>query len=127
MSTEDTSTIFALHRLGVIVTEDRRPGRGWGWSMQNDKIIRPWVGPYSSSAAAATAAMDWVLDQTWRGVLHPILQAEVGADDRSPRAGADDSYLGANGEDLLAPWLRAFERGVLADEVRPLGDTQSQF
>ena len=127
MSTEDMATTFALHRLGIAVTQDIRPGRGWGWSMQNDKIIRPWAGPYASSAAATTAALDWVLDQTWRGVLHPILQAEISADDRSSSAGGHNCYLGANGEDLLAPWLRAFERDVLADEVRPLGDTQSLF
>jgi hypothetical protein len=119
MSTEEMATTFALDRLGIAVTEDERLRRGWGWSMQNEKIIRPWSGPYATSAAAANAALDWVLEQTWRGVLHPILQADISADDRYPTTGGDGS-LGVNGGDLLAPWLRAFERGVLADEVRPL-------
>ena len=122
MSHEEAAMEVALQRLGIAVTQDMRPRRGWGWSMQNDKIIRPWVGPYATCADATAAALDWVLDQTWRGVLHPILHAAAGADDRHAAASTDDRYLGPSGDDLLVPWLRAFQRDVLADEVRLLGD-----
>jgi hypothetical protein len=90
--------------------------------MQNDKIIRPWAGAYATYADAVDAALDWVLEQTWRGVLSPILQAELSPDDRSSAAAGDDRYLSRNGDALLAPWVRAFERGVLADTVQPLGN-----
>jgi hypothetical protein len=101
----------ALQRLGIVVTQDLRSRRGWGWSMHNDKIIRPRVGPYATCADATDAALNCVLEQIWRGVLHPILRATTSADDRE---------IGPSGDDLLEPWLRTFQRDVLADEVRLL-------
>jgi hypothetical protein len=113
MCNHETAMSIVLQRLGISVTLDPRARHGWGWSMQNDKIIRPWAGAYVTYADAADAALDWVLEQTWRGVLGPILQAEASPDDRFPAA---------QGDDLLGPWVRAFERGVLADAVQPVSN-----
>lgn len=122
MCYEQTSMDIALQRLGISVTPDPQARRGWGWSMHNDKIIRPWAGAYATYADAADAALGWVLEQTWRGVLAPILQAEASPDDRLSAANGDARRLGSSSEDLLAPWVRAFERGVLADAAQPLGN-----
>jgi hypothetical protein len=111
MNHEQAAMTLALQRLGIVVTQDVRSRPGWGWSMHNDKIIRPWVGPYSTCADATDAALDWVLEQIWRSVLHPILHATTSADDRE---------MGPRSDDLLEPWLRAFQRDVLADQVRLL-------
>ena len=120
MRYEEAATTIALQRLGISVTPDPRARRGWGWSMQNDKIIRPWAGSYASYDDAVDAALEWVLEQTWRGVLSPILQAETSPSDCALAAHGDNRYLGAESDVLLAPWVRAFERGVLADMVQPL-------
>ena len=122
MRYEESAMNTALQRLGISVTPDPRARRGWGWSMQNDKIIRPWAGAYATYADAVDAALDWVLEQTWRGVLSPILQAEASLDDRLAGSDRDQRHLDVNGDALLAPWVRAFERGVLADVVQPVGN-----
>jgi hypothetical protein len=122
MRYEQTAMDIALQRLGISVTSDPQARRGWGWSMHNDKIIRPWSGAYATYADAVDAALDWVLEQTWRGVLAPILQAQASPDDRLPTSAGGACRPGSHSEDLLAPWVRAFERGVLADAVQPIGN-----
>jgi hypothetical protein len=122
MRYEESAMNIVLQRLGISVTTDPQARRGWGWAMHNDKIIRPWAGAFATYADAADAALDWVLKQTWRGVLTPILQAEASPDDRFAATTGDARRLGLNSEDLLAPWVRAFERGVLADAIQPVGN-----
>jgi hypothetical protein len=122
MCYEQATMDIALQRLGISVTPDPQARRGWGWSMHNDKIIRPWAGAYATYADAADAAIDWVLQQTWRGVLAPILQSATSPDERLWATNGDARRLGSSSEDLLAPWVRAFERGVLADAAQPLSN-----
>ncbi|HWQ12557.1 MAG TPA: hypothetical protein VNL77_07155 [Roseiflexaceae bacterium] len=106
MSHEEAATKVLLERLGIAVTQDARRG-GWGWSMQTDKITRPWVGTYATSAEAAGAALAWLLDAAWRGVLCPILHAA--ASDERPAPTADDA-------ELLGPWVRALQPATPALE-----------
>jgi hypothetical protein len=80
-----------LARIGITIAPDARAGRGWGWSIESDKIIRGWDGPYATSADAARAALGWLLEYARKGLLchhvHPV----------------------AIDDDPLAPWLRAFD------------------
>ncbi len=80
-----------LERIGIMITPRRQGEQGWGWSIQNTKIIRDWQGPHATPVAAAEAGLSWLVEQARKGVvcdhLHPVP--------------IDD--------DPLAPWLRFFE------------------
>ena len=81
----------ALAGIGITIAAGAQAKGGWGWSIQNDKIIRDWEGPYATPAEAGQAALAWLLEYARKGLLchhvHPV----------------------AADNDALAPWLRAFD------------------
>ena len=102
MTDRELTISESLAQIGISITPPPRSGTGWGWSIQSDKIIRDWDGPYASPAGAIEAAMSWLLEYARKGLLchhvHPAVEAAPAADDP------------------LAPWLRAFPTGIsLAD------------
>ena len=99
MSQDTNGTNAAFEHLGLNVSRDLRSGN-WGWSIENKRLTRPWVGDFPSREAATSAALDWLLDAAWRGVLYPILQST-----------STEQYFAPLPDDerLLEPWLRAFE------------------
>lgn len=107
MSHEEAALMVVLRRLGIEVTQDPRPERGWGWSMDNERLVRPRVGAYATRDEAASAALSWLLDTAWRGVLFPILQTAHPEESGSEQA--DD-------EGLLEPWARALQNETLSVE-----------
>ncbi|MEN9934308.1 MAG: hypothetical protein RLZZ387_887 [Chloroflexota bacterium] len=106
MSHEEAATTTALRRFGISVTQDASTG-AWGWSVENERLIRQRVGAYATSAEAGDAALDWFLDKAWRGVLYPILYAVPS--DSTP-------FPELNDVTLLDPWKRAFEHNALPIE-----------
>jgi hypothetical protein len=88
---QERAIIAMLERIGITIAPRRQGEQGWGWSIQNDKIIRDWQGPHATPAAAAESGLNWLVEHARKGVvcdhLHP--------------APIDD--------DPLAPWLRFFE------------------
>ena len=94
MTDQEHIVAESLARIGITLAPHPRTGQGWGWSIGNDKIVRDWQGPFATPERAADAAMEWLLEYAWKGMLchhsHP--------------APVDD--------DPLAPWLRAFEEGI---------------
>jgi len=91
----------ALAHIGISIAPHPRSRAGWGWSLQSDKIIRDWEGPYASPSAAAEAALSWLLEHARKGLLCEHVHPAASAD---RPAAADD--------DTLAPWLRAFPAGI---------------
>ena len=59
--------------------------------MAHEKISRPWVGPYATRMEAATAALEWLVEHAWKGILCPHL------------------HVYQSEADPMLPWLRAFE------------------
>ncbi|HNP74076.1 MAG TPA: hypothetical protein PLO33_06030 [Kouleothrix sp.] len=110
MHPEDTNALAALSQIGITITPNTTSAEGWGWSIANEKLIQPWVGPYPTSAAAVSAALDWLMHRAWKGVLcsHSHGSPEPIAD--RPHADADLK------PELLAPWERAFASGAIAAE-----------
>ncbi len=115
MTSDESTVLSALARIGVSVTPGARASQGWGWSIANAKLVQPWVGPYASPAAATGAALDWLMLNASRGVLFPIMQAsaaerpadlELAAS--QPQAEPGDSAIVLS-EELLAPWVRALQ------------------
>lgn len=104
MSHEEAAMTAVLQRLGITVSRQAHSGQEWGWSMQNDRLSRPWVGAYATRADATAAALDWLMETAWRGVLYPILQASSNAD--LPSDAMDD-------DSLLDPWRHVFARESL--------------
>jgi hypothetical protein len=88
---QERAIIAMLERVGITIAPRRQGEQVWGWSIQNDKIIRDWQGAYATPAAAAEAGLSWLVEQARKGIvcdhLHPVV--------------IDD--------DLLAPWQRFFE------------------
>jgi hypothetical protein len=93
---QEGAIIESLARIGISISPHAQSG--WGWSIENDKIIRDWDGPYASPSDATGAALGWLLEYARKGLLcHHIHPQPI---DNDP----------------LAPWLRAFESGMsLAD------------
>jgi hypothetical protein len=98
MNNQEYATAETLASIGITVAPHPKTGRGWGWSIQNDKIVRNWEGPYSSPACAEAAAMNWLLEHARKGLLchhtHPTPVED----------------------DLFAPWDRAFPENIPALE-----------
>ena len=97
--TDQTDTLVgALARIGIAITPHAQAAHSWGWSIENAKIIRNWEGTHASSAEAAGAALDWLLEHARKGLLchhtHPV----------------------AVDDDPLAPWLRFFKQWDVAVE-----------
>jgi hypothetical protein len=91
---QECAIVAALARVGISITPRERPEGGWGWSIQNDKIVRDWQGPYCTPAEASSAALAWLVEYARKGLLcHHIHPPAI-----------DD--------DPLAPWLRAFPEGI---------------
>jgi len=91
MTDHDCAVIEALAQIGIAITPHAQSGAGWGWSIENDKIIRDWEGPYPTPAAATGAVLGWLLEYSRKGLLcHHVHPADI-----------DD--------DPLAPWLRFFQ------------------
>jgi len=80
-----------LSSIGITIAQHPKTNQGWGWSIQNDKIIRDWEGPYSTPAYAAVAALAWLVEYARKGLLCHHIHTEP----------IDD--------DLMVPWLKAFE------------------
>jgi hypothetical protein len=93
--TDQESTIIAsLARIGISIRPHAQDGCGWGWSIENEKIIRNWDGPYPSPAEAIAAALNWLVEYARKGLLcHHV-------------------HVKPIGDDPMAPWLRAFEAGI---------------
>ena len=91
MADQERAIIAMLERIGITIAPRRQGEQGWGWSIQNDKIIRDWQGLYATPAAAAESGLSWLLEYARRGIvcdhLHPV----------------------PIDNDPLAPWLRFFE------------------
>ena len=91
MADQERAIIAMLERVGITIAPRRQDQGGWGWSIQNDKIIRDWQGPHATPSAAAEAGLSWLIEHARKGIvcdhLHPVP--------------IDD--------DPLAPWLRFFE------------------
>jgi hypothetical protein len=102
MSHSDLTAADLLQRLGITVSSDQ--GSGWGWSMQTERLVRPQVTGFASRAEATEAALAWMLEKAWRGVLCPIMHAPVGDDHAAPE----------EDESLLTPWLSAISPELLA-------------
>ena len=94
MIDREAAVIESLTSIGISIAPGDRSGCGWKWSIANDKIIRDSTDAYNTPIEAAHAALNWLVEYARKGLLcqhtHP--------------APADD--------DLLAPWLRAFELGI---------------
>jgi len=88
---QERAIIAMLERIGITIAPRHQGDQVWGWSIQNDKIIRDWQGPHATPAAAAESGLSWLVEHARKGIvcdhLHPVL--------------IDD--------DPLAPWLRFFE------------------
>jgi hypothetical protein len=88
---QERAIIAILERIGITIAPRRQGEQSWGWSIQNDKIIRDWQGPHATPAAAAESGLSWLVELARKGFvcdhLHPVP--------------IDD--------DPLAPWLRFFE------------------
>jgi hypothetical protein len=110
-----------LAQVGIAITPSPR-GCGWGWSIDNARLTQPWVGPHPSREAAAAAALSWLMERAWRGVLCPHLHGGMpAAAEPSPGALPEPPCAGASlrvapeaaeapepavDERLLAPWER---------------------
>lgn len=107
MRPEDAAIAATLAQVGVAITPSTASAGGWGWSIANEKLIQPWVGPYPTSAAATRAALDWLMQRAWKGVLceHTHSSPEPAVAERQDAVAA-----------LLAPWERAFENGTIVVE-----------
>jgi hypothetical protein len=91
---QESAVIESLAQIGISITPHAQDGRGWGWSIENDKIIRGWDGPYPSAADATSAALSWLLEYARKGlVCHHVHSEPIN-------------------DDPMAPWLRAFEAGI---------------
>jgi hypothetical protein len=88
---QERAIIAMLERIGITIAPRREGEQCWGWSIQNDKIIRDWQGSHATPAAAAESGLIWLVEHARKGIvcdhLHPVP--------------IDD--------DPLAPWLRFFE------------------
>ena len=94
MNNQEFVTDEMLASIGITIAAHAKTGQGWGWSIQNDKIVRDWEGPYPTPAGAAVAALAWLLEYAHKGLLcHHIHTAPV-----------DD--------EPLMPWERAFTEGI---------------
>ena len=91
MTIQENATAEVLSSIGIAITQHANANRGWGWSIQNDKIVRDWEGPYSTPAHAAAAALAWLVEHARKGLLCQHVHTEQ----------VDD--------DLMLPWLKAFE------------------
>jgi hypothetical protein len=69
VNNKDYATATALARIGISITKQASLGSGWGWTMQNAKIVRDWDGPYPTPAAAIEAALSWLLEHARKGLL----------------------------------------------------------
>ncbi|HJZ48121.1 MAG TPA: hypothetical protein VKE41_13175 [Roseiflexaceae bacterium] len=91
MADQERAIIAMLEQIGITIAPRRHGESGWGWAIQNDKIIRNWQGPYATPSAAAEAGLSWLVEHARKGIvcdhLHPVP--------------IDD--------DPMAPWLRFFE------------------
>lgn len=67
------ATLDVFSQVGIAITPDPRGGCGWGWSITNARLTQPWVGPHPSRETAIAAALSWLMEQAWRGVLCPHL------------------------------------------------------
>src|SRR3954463_15175716 len=91
MTSQHSATIEAFAGVGISITPHAQAERGWGWSIQNDKIIRDWEGPYATPADAIEAGLAWLVEHARKGLVCNHTHAVV----------VDN--------DPLAPWERFFE------------------
>ncbi len=81
MNDKDRAIVGALGRIGISISFSETLTGGWGWSMQNAKIVRDWDGPYPSAGVAADAALTWLLEHARKGLLchhlHPAVADEI--------------------------------------------------
>jgi hypothetical protein len=91
VTNQEYAAAEVLSSIGITIAQHAKTNRGWGWSIQNDKIVRDWEGPYSTPAYAAAAALAWLVEHARKGVLCHHVHTEP----------IDD--------DLIMPWLKAFE------------------
>jgi hypothetical protein len=89
---QESAVIASLASIGVSIAP--HAPSGWGWSIDNNKIIRDWDGPYASASDAISAALGWLVEYARKGLLcHQVHPQPI-----------DD--------DPMAPWLRAFAAGI---------------
>lgn len=117
------ATLDVFSQVGVAITPDPRGGCGWGWSITNARLTQPWVGPHPTREAAIAAALSWLMEQAWRGVLCPHLHGahtspaqapealpacptQIQAAEVPPAATPDIAPAAPIDERLLAPWER---------------------
>lgn len=94
MTDQEYAIVESLGQIGITISQHPQTDRGWGFSIENDKIVRGWDGPYSSAGCAISAALAWMLEHARKGLLCQ----------HTHRQPVDD--------DPMAPWLRAFEGGI---------------
>src|SRR5689334_2283486 len=95
MTNQEYATTEALASVGIIIAQSAKAADAWGWSIQNDKIIRDWDGPYTTPAGASAAALAWLMEYARKGLLCHHIHTEPAADG-----------------DPLMPWERAFLEGI---------------
>ena len=96
MTDQELAAVESLAHIGIAIIS--RGQSGWGWSIQNDKIVRDDPETYSTPAAASGAALEWLLEYARKGLLCHHVHVEP----------VDD--------DPMTPWLRAFEGGIAPAE-----------
>jgi len=99
----EAATAEVLSSIGITIRQHPKTNQGWGWSIQNDKIIRDWEGPYPTLADAAAAALAWLVEYARKGLFcHHIHTDSV---DHTQSV----EYTESVDDDLMLPWLKAFE------------------
>jgi hypothetical protein len=68
-------SITTLAGIGIAITQGPAGSDSWGWSMQNEKIIHDWEGPFATPAEAIQAALAWLLEHARRGLICKHLHA----------------------------------------------------
>ena len=91
MADQERAILSLLEQVGITIGPRRQGESGWGWSIQNDKIIHDWQGPHDTPGAAAQAGLSWLVEHARKGIvcnhMHPVPVED----------------------DPMAPWLRFFE------------------
>ena len=81
MTNQEYATTEALASIGIIIAQNAKAADAWGWSIQNDKIIRDWEGPYATPAHASAAALAWLMEYARKGLLCHHIHTEPLAPD----------------------------------------------
>ncbi len=94
MNDKESATVAALARIGISIMPHPSAEGGWGWAMQNAKIIRDWEGPYPTPADAIEAVLSWLLEHARKGLLCHHVHPPT----------TDDAFLPVDGSCFKQEW-----------------------